>query len=90
MLKFDEQTQTFTWTINNREITAGAFATAFMCLFQTLSTLENVAQRGIGDKLNRLYTIHTRSTEVSQELTVGSSLPVKYGSRSGDDSPLSA
>ena len=55
--------RTFTWTINNREITAGPLATAFMCLFQTLFTLENVAQRGIRDKLNRLYTIHTRSTE---------------------------
>ena len=63
MLTFDEQTQTFTWTINNREITAGALATAFMCLFQTLSTLEDVAQCGIKDKLKRLYTIHTRSTE---------------------------
>ena len=64
MLTFDKQTQTFTWTINNRrEITAGALATAFMCLWQTLSTLEDVAQRGIRVKLNRLYAIHTRSAE---------------------------
>ena len=63
MLKFDEQTQTFTWTINNREITAGALATAFLCLWQTLSTLEDVAQRGIKDKLKRLYTTYTRNTE---------------------------
>ena len=63
MLKVDEQRQTFTWTINNPGITAEALATAFMCLWQTLSTLEDVAQCGIKDKLKRLYTIHTRSTE---------------------------
>ena len=54
MLTFDKQTQTFTWTINNRrEITAGALAAAFMCLWQTLSTLEDVAQRGIRVKLTQ-------------------------------------